>query len=378
MKVEQAAAGEPHAIDALQRPHIVFEGVRKHYPGTGRGAGEPVHALQALSFEVSRAEVFGIIGRSGAGKSTLLRTINALERPSSGRVLVDGTDVATLDEDALVALRRRIGMIFQHFNLLSSRTVYENVALPLQAAGWRPALVRARVDELLALVGLADKSGAYPAQLSGGQKQRVGIARALVHEPEILLCDEATSALDPETTQSILELLREINRKLQLTIVLITHDMAVIREVCDRVLVLDQGRLQEIGEVWKLFAAPRSEAARALLRPLRQALAADLELVAAADGPEAVAVLAIGWADGGSQQGLPLAQLQVLGSRARLLQGGLDCMRGRSQGRLLVGVPVQDLPSSLSPLSPAALSSLQQALGADSLQLLGHVPAPAR
>ena len=388
MKVEQAAAGEPHAIDALQRPHIVFEGVRKHYPGTGRGAGrsagEPVHALQALSFEVARAEVFGIIGRSGAGKSTLLRTINALERPSSGRVLVDGTDVATLDEDALVALRRRIGMIFQHFNLLSSRTVYENVALPLQAAGWRPALVRARVDGLLALVGLADKSGAYPAQLSGGQKQRVGIARALVHEPEILLCDESTSALDPETTQSILELLREINRKLRLTIVLITHDMAVIREVCDRVLVLDQGRLQEIGEVWKLFAAPRSEAARALLRPLRQALAADLELVAAADGPEAVAVLAIGWADGGSQQGLPLAQLQVLGPRARLLQGGLDCLRGRSQGRLLVGVPVQDLPSApsplspLSPLSPAALSSLQQALGADSLQLLGHVPAPAR
>ena len=154
--------------------------------------------------------------------------------------------------------------------------------------------------------------------------------------------------------------------------------MAVIREVCDRVLVLDQGRLQEIGEVWQLFAAPRSEAARALLRPLRQALAADLELVAAADGPEAVAVLAIGWADGGSQQGLPLAQLQVLGPRARLLQGGLDCMRGRSQGRLLVGVPVQDLPSSLSPLSPDALSSLQQALGADSLQLLGHVPAPAR
>ncbi|MBB1650461.1 methionine ABC transporter ATP-binding protein [Delftia sp. UME58] len=382
MKVEQAAAGEPHAIDALQRPHIVFEGVRKHYPGagtgTGRSAGEPVHALQALGFEVGRGEVFGIIGRSGAGKSTLLRTINALEKPSSGRVLVDGTDVATLDEDALVALRRRIGMIFQHFNLMSSRTVYENVALPLQAAGWRPALVRARVDELLALVGLADKSGAYPAQLSGGQKQRVGIARALVHEPEILLCDEATSALDPETTQSILELLREINRKLRLTIVLITHDMAVIREVCDRVLVLDQGRQQEIGEVWRVFAAPRSEAARALLRPLRQALAADLELVAAADGPEAVAVLAIGWADGGSQQGLPLAQLQVLGPRVRLLQGGLDCMRGRSQGRLLVGVPVQDLPSPLSPLSPDALSSLQQALGADSLQLLGHVPAPAR
>ena len=278
----------------------------------------------------------------------------------------------------LVQLRRRIGMIFQHFNLLSAKTVHDNVALPLQVAGLPRARINARVNELLALVGLQEKAGTYPSRLSGGQKQRVGIARALATDPEILLCDEATSALDPETTQSILELLREINRKLRLTIVLITHDMAVIREVCDRVLVLDQGRLQEIGEVWKLFAAPRSEAARALLRPLRQALAADLELVAAADGPEAVAVLAIGWADGGSQQGLPLAQLQVLGPRARLLQGGLDCMRGRSQGRLLVGVPVQDLPSSLSPLSPAALSSLQQALGADSLQLLGHVPAPAR
>jgi D-methionine transport system ATP-binding protein len=381
MKVELAAAGEAHARgapdkpDAPLRPHIVFEGVRKHYPGKG---GAAVQALEALSFEIARAEVFGIIGRSGAGKSTLLRTINALERPSGGRVLVDGTDVATLDEDALVALRRRIGMIFQHFNLMASRTVYENVALPLRAAGWRPALIRARVDELLALVGLSDKAAAYPAQLSGGQKQRVGIARALVHEPEILLCDEATSALDPETTQSILQLLREINRKLQLTIVLITHDMAVIREVCDRVLVLDQGRLQEIGEVWQLFAAPRSQAARALLRPLQPASASDLNLLAGPGGPDAVAVLAMAWADasgpGRGGQGLPLAHLQVLGPRARLLQGGLDRIHGHSQGRLLVAVPVQDLPS---PLTPAALASLEQALGAESLQLLGHVPATA-
>jgi D-methionine transport system ATP-binding protein len=363
MKVELAAAGEAHARgapdkpDAPLRPHIVFEGVRKHYPGKG---GAAVQALEALSFEIARAEVFGIIGRSGAGKSTLLRTINALERPSGGRVLVDGTDVATLDEDALVALRRRIGMIFQHFNLMASRTVYENVALPLRAAGWRPALIRARVDELLALVGLSDKAAAYPAQLSGGQKQRVGIARALVHEPEILLCDEATSALDPETTQSI------------------THDMAVIREVCDRVLVLDQGRLQEIGEVWQLFAAPRSQAARALLRPLQPASASDLNLLAGPGGPDAVAVLAMAWADasgpGRGGQGLPLAHLQVLGPRARLLQGGLDRIHGHSQGRLLVAVPVQDLPS---PLTPAALASLEQALGAESLQLLGHVPATA-
>ena len=344
MKVEQAAAGEPHAIDALQRPHIVFEGVRKHYPGTGRGAGrsagEPVHALQALSFEVARAEVFGIIGRSGAGKSTLLRTINALERPSSGRVLVDGTDVATLDEDALVALRRRIGMIFQHFNLLSSRTVYENVALPLQAAGWRPALVRARVDELLALVGLADKSGAYPAQLSGGQKQRVGIARALVHEPEILLCDEATSALDPETTQSILELLRTINRKLGITIVLITHEMSVIREIADRVLVLEQGRIAELGEVWKVFGNPQHPATRALLAPLQHGLPDDLRQRLLPDAPagrhERILQLTYRGEDGLEPDFPRIAQ--ALGGRVRLLHGGVDRIQGHAQGQLLIAL----------------------------------------
>ena len=342
MKVEQAAAGEPHAIDALQRPHIVFEGVRKHYPGTGTGrsAGEPVHALQALSFEVARAEVFGIIGRSGAGKSTLLRTINALERPSSGRVLVDGSDVATLDEDALVALRRRIGMIFQHFNLLSSRTVYENVALPLQAAGWRPALVRARVDELLALVGLADKSGAYPAQLSGGQKQRVGIARALVHEPEILLCDEATSALDPETTQSILELLRTINRKLGITIILITHEMSVIREIADRVLVLEQGRIAELGEVWKVFGNPQHPATRALLAPLQHGLPDDLRQRLLPDAPagrhERILQLAYRGEDGLEPDFPRIAQ--ALGGRVRLLHGGVDRIQGHAQGQLLIAL----------------------------------------
>ena len=208
------------------------------------------------SFSIVRGEIFGIIGRSGAGKSTLLRTINMLERPGAGRVLIDGADVGQLDEDGLVALRRRIGMIFQHFNLLSAKTVAENVALPLRVAGVKPAAARVRVDALLDLVGLRDKADAYPAKLSGGQKQRVGIARALVHEPRILLCDEATSALDPETTQSILALLRDINRKLGLTVVLITHDMAVIREICHQVLVLDGGRKVEQGEVWRVFGDP--------------------------------------------------------------------------------------------------------------------------
>ncbi len=244
-------------------PHIVFEHLGKHY------AGAQAAALEDVSFSVARGEIFGIIGRSGAGKSTLLRTINMLERPSTGQVRVDNVAVGGLDEDGLVLLRRRIGMIFQHFNLLSAKTVFENVALPLRVAGLPRTEIAPRVTALLALVGLADKAQVYPATLSGGQKQRVGIARALVHRPEILLCDEATSALDPETTESILALLRDINRQLGLTVVLITHDMAVIRQACDRVLVLDQGHVAELGTVRQVFAEPRAAATLALLRPLR-------------------------------------------------------------------------------------------------------------
>lgn len=244
-------------------PHIVFETIGKTY------AGAPAPALDEISFSVARGEMFGIIGRSGAGKSTLLRTINMLERPDTGRITIDGRDIGALDENGLVALRQRVGMIFQHFNLLSAKTVFENVALPLRVAGVPAQDIAPRVNEVLALVGLEGKAKVYPAKLSGGQKQRVGIARALVHHPEILLCDEATSALDPETTEQILALLRDIHRKIGLTVVLITHDMAVIREACDRVLVLDHGRIVEEGTVWDVFTEPRAEATIALLRPLR-------------------------------------------------------------------------------------------------------------
>ena len=245
-------------------PHITFERVSKTYPGAS------TLALDAISFSIARGEVFGIIGRSGAGKSTLLRTINMLERPDAGTVQIDDVDVGLLDEDGLVALRRRVGMIFQHFNLLSAKTVFENVALPLRVAGVPREAIASRVTELLALVGLSEKAHVYPAKLSGGQKQRVGIARALVHRPEILLCDEATSALDPETTEQILALLGDINHRLGLTVVLVTHDMAVIRDACDRVLVLDHGRVVEHGTVGQVFADPHAEATLALLRPLRQ------------------------------------------------------------------------------------------------------------
>jgi len=262
-----------HTVSQLppRDAHIVFDAVGKTYPA----ATAP--ALADVSFSIGRGERFGIIGRSGAGKSTLLRTINMLERPDRGQVRIDGLDIGQLNEDGLVALRRRIGMIFQHFNLLSAKTVFDNVALPLRVAGVKRAEREARVTELLALVGLADKARAYPAMLSGGQKQRVGIARALVHRPEILLCDEATSALDPETTEQILSLLGDINRQLGLTVVLITHDMAVIDEACDRVLVLDQGRVAEQGPVWRVFREPQADATVALLRPLHKRLHAQAQ-----------------------------------------------------------------------------------------------------
>ena len=224
-----------------------------------------VAALDDVSFTVERGEILGIIGRSGAGKSTLIRCLNGLERPDRGRVEILGQDIVPLRETELKSVRGRIGMVFQHFNLLSSRTVAENVALPLQIAGASAHEREARVASLLNLVGLADKANVYPAKLSGGQKQRVGIARALAANPALLLCDEATSALDPETTQSILDLLRDINRRLNLTIVMITHEMSVVRAIADRVIVMDRGGIIEEGEVWQVFSAPEAELTQRLI-----------------------------------------------------------------------------------------------------------------
>ena len=209
--------------------------------------------------------MLGVIGRSGAGKSTLIRLVNGLEKPTTGRVIVDGADIAVLPETALRHARRSIGMIFQHFNLLSSRTAAENIALPLEVAGFDKAAIHGRVEELLALVGLSDKHNRYPAELSGGQKQRVGIARALATKPKVLLSDEATSALDPETTRSILDLLARINAELGLTIVLITHEMAVIRSIAREVAVIEGGRIVEKGNVFDVFTRPQHEVTRSFL-----------------------------------------------------------------------------------------------------------------
>lgn len=239
---------------------ITFQDVSKTYAKGGHAA------LSAVSLSVAAGEVFGVIGASGAGKSTLIRLINGLETPTGGRVIVDGDDVAALGVEGLRALRRRVGMIFQHFNLLSGKTVAQNVAFPLKLAGRPAPEVKARAAELLERVGLTAHADKYPAQLSGGQKQRVGIARALATGPKVLLCDEATSALDPETTEQILDLISGLNRELGLTIVLITHEMDVVRRVCDRVAVLEAGRVVEEGAVEDVFLHPASDTARRFVR----------------------------------------------------------------------------------------------------------------
>ncbi|MFU4721662.1 methionine ABC transporter ATP-binding protein [Pseudomonas aeruginosa] len=238
---------------------IEFHDVHKTY----RVAGREIPALQPTRLNIQAGQIFGLIGHSGAGKSTLLRLVNRLEEPSGGRILVEGEDVTALDAEGLRRFRQRVGMIFQHFNLLSSKTVADNIAMPLRlAGGFSRAEVDARVSELLARVGLSDHARKYPAQLSGGQKQRVGIARALACRPSILLCDEATSALDPQTTASVLQLLAEINRELKLTIVLITHEMDVIRRVCDQVAVMDGGAIVEQGDVADVFLHPQHPTTR--------------------------------------------------------------------------------------------------------------------
>ena len=229
-----------------------------------------VAALRDVSLHVDRADVFGVIGYSGAGKSTLVRCINLLERPDAGTVAVSGQELTALSERELCAARRKIGMIFQHFNLLRSATVYQNVAFPISRIGLEKKEIRERVESLLELVGLSEKKGAYPAQLSGGQKQRVAIARALASRPDVLLSDEATSALDPQTTDSILSLLRDLNRKLGLTIVMITHQMQVAREICNRVAVLDGGVIVEEGTAIGVFSHPVHPTAKEFVDSLFQ------------------------------------------------------------------------------------------------------------
>jgi D-methionine transport system ATP-binding protein len=299
MVVADLLAEAPAASPAPAEPIIRFEAVAKRFAAQD---GQAVTALDGIDLAVPRAGITGIIGRSGAGKSTLIRLVNGLERPSSGKVMVDGTDMATLSGAALRQAQRATGMIFQHFNLLSSRTAFGNIALPLEIAGWAPTRITARADQLLDLVGLTEQRNRYPAELSGGQKQRVGIARALATSPKVLLSDEATSALDPETTQSILALLTRVNAELGVTILLITHEIQVIKEICHRVAVLEAGRVVEQGEVFEIFARPRHATTRGFV-----------ESVTGVALPEAVAARRL---PAGTSGRFTLLRLTFMGSAA--------------------------------------------------------------
>lgn len=240
---------------------VLLDGISK----TFKVKGKTIEAVKDVTLSIARGEIFGIIGFSGAGKSTLVRCINLLEKPTAGRVVVNGTELTALTEKALREERRNIGMIFQNFNLMPSRTASENIALALKLSDLSEEDKKKRIHELLELVGLSDRADSYPSQLSGGQKQRVAIARALANSPEVLLCDEATSALDPQTTRSILQLLLRINRELDITIIVITHQMSVIKDICDRVAVMEHGRVVEEGNVVDVFASPKAEITRGFI-----------------------------------------------------------------------------------------------------------------
>ena len=347
-----ATASRPADPAARAAGSVKLAGVGKTYASrTG-----DVAALADIDLTVRPGSICGIIGRSGAGKSSLIRLINRLEKPSSGRVLVNGADIAGLDTEGLVGLRRRIGMIFQHFNLLSAKTVWDNVALPLAVAGVPKPDIGLRVAQALDLVGLTDKHRVYPSRLSGGQKQRVGIARAIVSNPEILLCDEATSALDPETTLSILALLKDINRRLGLTIILITHEMSVIREICDDVVVLEKGRIVETGPVWQVFGDPQADATRALLQPLTRDLPEDIaaRLHATRGDPSDRALVAVQYTGVDDTPDLS-AIAAALSAPVTLLHAALERTQGHTHGRLLLAVSGDDpAPETLARLSRAA------------------------
>ena len=302
----------------------------------GQGAGA-VEALNGVTLRVQKGEIFGVLGPSGAGKSTLIRCVNLLERPTSGSIKVRGQEMTTLSPAELGQARQRIGMIFQHFNLLSSRTVAGNIAFPLEVVGWERERREKRVRDLLELVGLADKAGAYPTQLSGGQKQRVGIARALANEPDLLLSDEATSALDPATTSSILELLRDLNRRLGLTILLITHEMGVVQQICDRVAVIADGLIVEQGAVNELAAQPASLLSKAIF-PFTQAPRIQ---------PGAVCAV-ISFVGEAADQPVLAGLVRRFDVDVNIIGGSIQNLGGRRVGQLQVELTGEQVPQALA------------------------------
>ena len=309
---------------------------------TYQGPKGPVHALRGINLEIASGEVFGIIGRSGAGKSSLVRCLNLLNRPTEGKVIVNGRDLMALSDAELRAARRDIGMVFQHFNLLSSRTVYDNVALPLELAGISKDDIYQRVTPLLELVGLDHLADRYPAQISGGQKQRVGIARALASNPKVLLSDEATSALDPETTRSILDLLRKVNRELGVTVVLITHQMLVIKQIADRVAVIDGGEIAELGPVIDVFTKPQQSITKSLIdeivpQQLPESVMTRVSQLAAQLQPgQQGQLLRLSYAGESAYQPILSHLIRELGLDLSILHGQIDEIQEQTFGSLAV------------------------------------------
>ena len=321
---------------------IKLSGIEKIYDSP---SGK-IHALKGIDLEIARGEIYGIIGLSGAGKSTLVRCINMLERPTAGKVFVDGQDMTTLTDSELRAARKNIGMIFQHFNLLSSATVYDNIAFPLKLSGTSSADIEKKVRPLLKLVGLSDKADQYPAQLSGGQKQRVGIARALAGDPKVLLCDEATSALDPQTTKSILDLIKVINHNLSLTVVVITHEMQVIKEICDRVAVISDGVIAERGSVLDVFTNPQHRITKEFISVL---LSNDLPAAfrgnEISQDPMEGSLLLVRLIFKGDRADDPVLAKMIrscTGVECTMLFGNLDEIHGVPFGRFIIGLSGRD------------------------------------
>ena len=291
--------------------------------------GEPFTALDNVNLTIQDGDIYGVIGMSGAGKSTLVRCINLLERPSSGQVLMDGADLTAMSEKELRETRRSVSMIFQQFNLLMQRTCLKNIMFPMEIAGKNRAEAKKRALELLEIVGLPDKADAYPAQLSGGQKQRIAIARALASDPKVLLCDEATSALDPTTTRSILRLIQDINKRLGITAIIITHEMSVIEEICSHVAILDHGKVAETGTVEEIFSNPKTEAGRKLVYP-------DGVVI---DRLKTARVIRVGF-NGGSSYDPLVASLAIdCGVKVNILGADTRNVNGQAFGTMLLGLP---------------------------------------
>ena len=292
-------------------------------------------ALKNVTLTINDGDIFGIIGMSGAGKSTLVRCINMLERPTDGSVIIDGQDLGKMNAKQLRSIRRNVTMIFQSFNLLMQRTCIKNICFPLELSGVKRSDALKRARELLEIVGLPDKANAYPAQLSGGQQQRIAIARALATDPKVLLCDEATSALDPKTTHSILELIRDINKKTGITVIIITHQMSVVEEICNNVAILDNGEVVECGAVSQVFASPKSDAAKRLVFPER----AD-EVIPDVPGERRVKVVF----NGAAAANTPLIarMAKEIGVEANILGASTKAIGGKAYGYILLGIPGGD------------------------------------